>query len=225
MAKAKRKSFIEKRKKELILIAIALLIVVGVSFAWLTQTIRSISENVIVSGNLQLTLNNESPIIKLGGVYGYGEPMSDTAGLATTPYTFTVTNTGTETAFFVLFLDDVNSYTDVNNQTVSITSATRISDAKIKCNFKGSINGGSWSGQNNEVHTLDMMGNPRNLTSGYGLSLAPGSSATFNLRLWISSTATNDDVVGKVFAARLRIEATQDDYGVDNGAVSDFAYY
>ena len=230
MAKAK-KSFIQERKKELIVIGIILLIIVGVSFAWLTQTLNGTKENVIVSGNLKLTLSNESPIIKLGGTYGYGEPMTDAMGLTQAPYTFTVTNTGTEDAYFSLYLDDVNSY-DVGSSTVYVTTGengNRMSDSDVKFQIK------TQGTTCNTATTLSVLESPRRLgttdcettypiSDNYaGNHLAAGASRTYELRVWINSAATNS-VVGKVFAAKLRIEATQND-ATTNGALSDFTYY
>ena len=128
--------FITSHKKELIVLGLALLVVIGISFAYLTQTLISTRSNVIVSGNLKLTLNNESPIIKIGGDTGYGEPMLDEMGLTGTPYTFTITNTGTEEATYTIYLDNVDSYKNSSNQTVNITTSTRISDKKIDYNLR-----------------------------------------------------------------------------------------
>ena len=199
-----KESFVKRRKKELIAAVITLVIILGVSFAWLTQTLNGTTENVIVSGNLKLVLNNESPILRLGGDYGYGEPMSNEMGLTGAPYTFTITNTGTEEAYYNLYLDDVSSYKNRNNQTVNITdgtNGTRISDTKIDYNLRVGTD------TNSTVATLSSLGNPRELVTG--ATLAAGVSVTYSLRLWIDSSAVNSDVVGKVFAGKLRIEATQ----------------
>ena len=212
MAKAKRKSFLNLGKKELIIIAIALLIVVGVSFAWLTQTITNSRENVIVAGKLELQLSGGDPIIKIGGTYGYGYPMTDYDGIQTTPYGFMVTNTGTEHASYKIYLDDVNSYTDKDGYTVNVTNNNRISDSFLKYTLTtGTPTVGN-------AASLASTGTPRVIVID---TLAPGQSKTYNLRLWITGTATNSDVVGKAFAGKLRIEATQD---IDD-AIYDWSYY
>ena len=214
MAKANKKSFFEERKKELILIAIAILVVIGVSFAWLTQTLNSSRTNVIVAGKLELTLDNESPIIKVGGDYGYGFPMSDydaIVGEQAATYTFRLRNTGTEPASYVLFLDDVDSYTNASNESVSITSGNRIPNDRLRYSLNGST-----------PQNLSAAGSPRRLIAG---TLAAGAQTTYTLKVWINTYAENSDVVGKVFAAKIRVESTQSDYSDPYGATRYFNYY
>ena len=202
-----KQSFITKHKKELIISGLALLIVIGISFAYLTQTLISTRNNVIVSGKLQLSLGDEQPIIKIGGDTGYAEPMLDSTGLTGTPYTFTITNTGTEEATYTIYLDNVDSYKNSNNQTVNITNSTRISDKKIDYNLRVGN-----SDTNTTVTSLNSIGrgtetNPRILVINDTLSA--GGTRNYTLRLWIDSSATNTDTQGKVFAGKIRIEATQ----------------
>ena len=218
--KKERISFVKKRKKELILTGIALIIVVGITFAWLTQTLNSNNKNVLLSGNLVLTLLNEDPIIKAGGENGYAIPMDDAHGLATTPYTFTVKNNGNVDASYNISLTNSESYTE----TVAVTDAygnqvtdnygypsyqnierqvyydsQRIADNLIKYNIRE-------GSDTNTTTSLLSSTTDRVFISG---TLAPGETKTYYLRLWISQDAEKTDIVNKVFAANLKIDAIQ----------------
>ena len=215
-----KQSFFKRRKKELILTVIALLIVIGVAFAWLTQTVTSTSTNVVVSGKLRLTILNEDPIVKAGGEDGYAIPMDDEHGLATTPYTFTVQNTGDVAANYEITLINSSSY----NERVTVTDeygnpvtdyygypsyqnverqvyyeSQRIEDSKIKYNIR--------EGSNTNTTTSYLNSSfGRVLISG---TLSPGATKTYELRLWVAQEAVNADIVGKVFAANLSINSIQ----------------
>ena len=234
MAK-KGKSFVQENKKGLIIAGVILLVIIGVSYAWLTLTINGSSNNVIVGGSLQLSLGNESPIVKIGGAYGYAVPLANADGYQTTPYTFTLTNNSEVPVTYSLYLDNVDSYTDANSNTVSITSSSRINGSKLKYSLLSGT--GTLPAENityiskcdtvgmnphlNDAITnnLDIISVVENSTASCDDSgvqtIQPGQSINYQLRIWINSTATNDDVydsansINKVFAAKLRVEAQQ----------------
>ena len=58
--------------------------------------------NVIKVGTLNIDFGESSDTIKLNGEY----PMSDEEGVKLTPYTFTITNTGTLAADYEIFIQD-----------------------------------------------------------------------------------------------------------------------
>ena len=217
----KKESLFVRRKKEIIMTAISLIIVLGVSFAWVRKTTTSSNNNVLLSGKLRLTIMNEDPIIKAGGEDGYAVPMDDAVGLETKPYTFTIKNTGTISASFDLSLTNATSYIEkvqgtdaygygvVGNYTRYVYyDSERVPDSKIRFNVR------EGNDKNTNVYSLDSRTN-RVLYTG---TIAPGATKTYYLRLWVDIDATAAEVEGKVFAANLKLETTQSGGGASQSA-------
>lgn len=101
MAKS-NKSFVEKRSKQLVVIAIALIAVVGISYAWLTLVLSGTKSNKITAGNLVLNLDDEGDGVNLEGA----APVSDEVGKEYDTYDFTLTNTGNIDAAYTIYLDN-----------------------------------------------------------------------------------------------------------------------
>ena len=232
----KLKDLLHGRKKEIIIAVIVLVLLLGISYAWIRKTITSSNKNVLVAGKLRLEILNEDPIIKAGGEGGYAIPTEDSVGLQTKPYTFTIKNTGNIDTSFEITLIDASSYIETYTQTdeygsgygygsTSVSTAERqiayssqrIPDSLIRFNLAE----GSYYG-NNSVSTLSSVN--RLLLSG---TLAPGETKTYQLRLWIDINATISDIDGKVFAANLSINATQSGGRAQDSSstLSDGTYY
>ena len=189
--KKENKSFMEKNKKQVIAIALALVLLVGGSYAWLTTTLKGTKKVRIDAGTLSLVLNEGNEINVEDSL-----PMTDIDGLKTDAYTFTLQNNGNVTSNYTIYLDDA-----------SIDSAdVRFDDSALKYSLK----------KNEGASTTALLStlNQRVLDSG---TIEAGTTNTYSLNLWIKDEATNDDVqttkdgqtVGKVFAGKLRIEASQ----------------
>ena len=189
--KKENKNFMEKNKKQIIAIALALVLLVGGSYAWLTTTLKGTKKVRIEAGTLSLVLNEGNEINVEDSL-----PMTDIDGLKTDAYTFTLQNNGNVTSNYTIYLDDA-----------SIDSAdVRFDDSALKYSLK----------KNDGVSTTALLStlNQRVLDSG---TIEAGTTNTYSLNLWIKDEATNDDVqttkdgqtVGKVFAGKLRIEASQ----------------
>ena len=185
------KNFMEKNKKQVIAIALALVLLVGGSYAWLTTTLKGTKKVRIEAGTLSLVLNEGNEINVEDSL-----PMTDIDGLKTDAYTFTLQNNGNVTSNYTIYLDDA-----------SIDSAdVRFDDSALKYSLK----------KNEGASTTALLStlNQRVLDSG---TIEAGTTNTYSLNLWIKDEATNDDVqttkdgqtVGKVFAGKLRIEASQ----------------
>ena len=181
----------EKNKKQVIAIALALVLLVGGSYAWLTTTLKGTKKVRIEAGTLSLVLNEGNEINVEDSL-----PMTDIDGLKTDAYTFTLQNNGNVTSNYTIYLDDA-----------SIDSAdVRFDDSALKYSLK----------KNEGASTTALLStlNQRVLDSG---TIEAGTTNTYSLNLWIKDEATNDDVqttkdgqtVGKVFAGKLRIEASQ----------------
>ena len=79
------------------------IISLGSAYAVFTSVSKSADYNVIKVGTLNIDFGEDSSnTIDLSGQY----PMSDEEGLTLTPYTFTITNTGTLSADYEVFIQD-----------------------------------------------------------------------------------------------------------------------
>ena len=193
----------EKKKignGKLLLIAIVLILVViiGTTYAWLRITKESNVVNKITAGNLELTLDDKaSEGIKLLKAI----PMSYQQGIKTEEYTFTLTNTNS-TSSYTLSLKDLTTYTNDNNEEITIADADRLGDSKVR--YILLKDGEEATASKSKILT------DRVLDSG---TIEEGKTITYSLRIWIDSTAGNDnkeaEVMGKVFNAQLSLVAEQ----------------
>ena len=87
------KNFMEKNKKQVIAIALALVLLIGGSYAWLSVTLKGTKKVRIEAGTLSLVLDEGNAINVSDSV-----PMSDADGLATDAYTFSLQNNGNVTS-------------------------------------------------------------------------------------------------------------------------------
>ena len=193
----------EKKKignGKLLVIAIVLILVViiGTTYAWLSITKNSEIINKITAGNLELTLDDTtSEGIKLLKAI----PMSYQQGIKTEEYTFTLTNKSS-TSSYTLSLKDLNTYTNDNNEEVTITDADRLADSKVRYIL---LKDGEEATASKSKILAD-----RVIDSG---TIEKGKTITYSLRIWIDSKAgddnTENEVMGKVFNAQLSLEAKQ----------------
>jgi hypothetical protein len=168
---------ISKYKGQILSIFIVAILLLGLSFAWLTLTLNSTKKNAITAGNLSIVLSDTaSNGISLENAY----PLSDADGQETTEYTFTITNNGTLVSDYTIYLDD----------TALETGETRISDSAIK--YSISKNSGS-----STIALLNTTGTDPNRILNSG-TIATGVTDTYSLRVWMADSATIDDM-GKVF--------------------------
>ena len=191
----KNGSFVEKNKKKIVAIALALVLVLGGTYAWLTLTLKGTKKVRIEAGTLSLVLDEGNAIAVAEAV-----PMTDTDGLKTDAYTFSLQNNGNVTSSYTIYLDDGE-----------IDSGdTRFNDETLKYSLKKNAGESTTA----LLSTINESGE-RVLETG---TIDAGVTNTYELRLWIKDDAVNSDVqtttddnttVGKVFAGKLRIEASQ----------------
>lgn len=197
--KKKNKSFVEKNKKQIVALALALVLLLGGTYAWLTVTLNGTKKVRIEAGTLALELNEGDAINVADSL-----PMSDTDGLATTPYTFTLKNTGNVASNYTIYLD---------NGTVA-AGDTLMDDSIVKYNLTKT----GATAKTALVSTLKTSGSTDRVLDTGTIQPGEANNITYSLRLWIKDAATNTDVqhtnsdgsvVGKVFSGKLRIEASQ----------------
>lgn len=166
---------------------LVLFVTMGSSYSWLTVDNTSSKTNTITSGNLSLTLNDTKGLT-LSNSY----PMKDSSGLNSSPYTFSITNNGTVTSSYTIYLK--------NNDLES--GKTRISDEKLRYSLIKNKN--IYSGAK-DLSTLTSDNEGRIIANG---TIDPNKTINFDLRLWINENA-GTEVNGTSFSGKISMEAEQ----------------
>ena len=147
------------------LIAVSMVTLVGSSYALFTKSLEGTKKVSIQTGTLKVDFS-EGDSIKLEN----SAPMSDSAGTNTTPYTFTIENTG-----------NVNAFYTIRNEE---DSASTLDTVYLKYRLVGD------NGYDSGIRVLSAAG-----TDGYlatTSTLDTGKTVTYKLYMWISQDATND---------------------------------
>ena len=174
---------LNKTTKQLFVLALVLVVLLGGTYAWLTLQVTGEKTNVLRAGTLSLVLDDTtSEGIKLEKAV----PISDEKGKTGTEYTFTLQNKGTKAASYTIYLDDV----------ALEASETRMDDSKVKYQLT--------KNSNEKVALLNTLSD-KILDSG---EIAGSTTNTYSLRVWIDSAAENE-VMGTILYKELRVEATQ----------------
>ena len=164
----------------IILILISLIALVGSSYALLTKSFKSKKLSMEV-GTLKIDFAEGNAINMVNAV-----PMTDSDGMKTTPYTFTITNGG-----------DINAYYTVSNEE---ELANTLDTSYLRMKLTGS------DGYDSGIKTVKELG-----TETYKLVdetlLATGKSVTYELRMWISQEAGND-IQDKVYKSKIVVNGT-----------------
>ena len=177
----------------IILVSISIITLVGSSYALLTKSFNSSKLSMEV-GTLKVDFV-EGNAINLTNI----APMSDSDGMNTTPYTFTITNSGTIDAY----------YTVSNEEDTTNTLDTSYLKMKIT----------SDEGYDSGVVTVKDLG-----SETYKIvnekQLKASKSVTYKLYLWVSSDAGND-IQNKTYQSKIVVSSTSnpigDTYCKDNG--------
>ena len=177
----------------IILILISIITLIGSSYALLTKSFKGDKLSMQV-GTLKVDFT-EGNAINMNNTI----PMSDTDGLATTPYTFTITNSGTIDAY----------YTVSNEEDSSNTLDTSYLKMKIT----------SDDGYDSGIVTLKSLGSKTYRIIDEKI-LKTNKSITYKLYLWISGEAGND-IQDKTYKSKIVVNSTSnktlDTYCKDNG--------
>ena len=177
----------------IILILISIITLIGSSYALLTKSFKGDKLSMQV-GTLKVDFT-EGNAINMNNTI----PMSDTDGLATTPYTFTITNSGTIDAY----------YTVSNEEELANTLDTTYLKMKIT----------SDDGYDSGIVTLKSLGSETYRIIDEKI-LKTNKSITYKLYLWISGDAGND-IQDKTYKSKIVVNSTSnktlDTYCKDNG--------
>lgn len=216
MKSEERESEVENHGKKIIALALALILLIGGTYAWLSLTLNGNKTVRLEAGTLSLKLTNESNAIDIEDAY----PMTDEEGLATTPYTFTLENNGTIASDYSVFLDSEAIPAGYNpmkqhliKYSLTKTIKTKLGDeidqtndttkdTSTVTNILNPLNTSAVAPDTPETGT-----NPdRVLDSG---ALEANDYIVYTLRLWVDYRATLDEMENAAFAGKLRIEAAQ----------------
>ncbi len=164
----------------IILVLISLIALLGSSYALLTKSFKSKKLSMQV-GTLKIDFA-DSNIISMTNA----APMTDEDGLKTTPYTFTITNTG-----------DIKAYYTVSNEE---ELANTLDTSYLRMKLIGD------DGYDSGIKTVKNLG-----TETYRLinetELAVGKTVTYKLYMWISSDAGNN-IQDKVYKSKIVVNGT-----------------
>ena len=177
-----------KKDKMIIIISILILVVllIGVTFAYLVTTLTGEKEYIIRADSLNLILTENNELTLEGQI-----PEEDSVGMARDGFTFSVENKGNIETEYTVYLDDIELS----------KGETRMPDSALRYSLeKNDVVG--------EAQNLTNMGaNPNRVVDSD--SLPVDGINTYTLKIWIDYDATTEEASGKVFKAKLRVEASQ----------------
>lgn len=170
------------KKKIAIIITFMLIVILGlgITYAWLIQTINGDKIHSIRVGNFRFSLTEENSL-----TLESGEFMSDDKGMNQDGFKFSVENIGVGYGSYSIYLDD---------DTIP-TGTTRLGDKFIKYSLE--ING-------NKYNSLELK--DRKIYDGI---LNKNGKDNIILRVWLNKDV-NGDIGGQAFKTKLRIEANQE---------------
>ncbi len=162
-----------------ILILISIVTLIGSSYALLTKSFKGDKLSMQV-GTLKVDFT-EGNSINLNNTI----PMSDTDGLSTTPYTFTITNSGTIDAYYTVSNEEDSSNTlDTSYLKMRLTSDDGYDSGIVKVKELGK-----------ETYQLVS-----------STLLTKNKSVTYKLYLWVSSDADNS-IQNKTFKSKIVVDS------------------
>lgn len=200
----------KKRKLWLLgLIFVVLVLVVGASYALWQIVLKQTGTNVITTGCFQLSLTDESSGIALNEAF----PITDEEGHKLDAYNFTITNTCSTKANYVINLETVGN------------SEKKMPEKYLKT---------SLISDNEEIFLNDLITRFENIEKGieesskafklYEGLLDGNSSKTFDLRLWLDeNTPLRDEVMNATYEGKIVIVASLDEpLNMNNMMISRF---
>ena len=179
------------RKKYIVLVIITIVISIialaGASYALLTMTIEGEKKISLTAGILKVDFD-EGNNINLDNV----APMTDSQGQKTTPYTFTITNTGNINAYYHVSLEeDLNNTLNNSYLKMRLTSDNGYDSGVVKVNSYG-------------TGDLDIT---REAT------LKPSDKVTYQLWMWLDYDADNN-AQGKLYQSKIVVTSYDREQGV-----------
>ena len=181
-----RNAIRKNRKLIVIGVAIILVLLIGISFAYLTTTLYGEKEYAIRAGSLGLKLEEGNELVLEKVI-----PIEDSEGMSLNGFNFSLVNEGNIDTDFTIYLDDMELS----------SGETRMPDSAIRYSLtKNSVVG--------NASDLSSMGSNPNRVVDTG-SIEPKQTINYTLRIWIDYDATVEEAGGKTFKGKLRVEVSQ----------------
>ena len=182
------KETIKNNKKVFIIsIAIILLFLIGIAFAYLTTTIYGEKSYLVRAGSLELRLEEGNELTLEKQI-----PLEDSEGMKLNGFNFSLINEGKISTDYTIYLDDIELG----------VGETRMPDTAIRYSLtKNDVVG--------NASDLSSMGTNPNRVVDKG-SVVASKRVNYNLKIWIDYDATTEEASGKTFKAKLRVEASQE---------------
>ena len=164
----------------IVTVVISIIALVGASYALLTMTIQGDKKITLTAGILKVDFD-EGDNINLNEI----APMTDSQGLKTTPYTFTVTNNGNINAYYHVSLEeDSNNTLDNSYLKMRLTSDNGYDSGVVKVSSYGT---GEFD-----------------ITSE--ATLEPSDKVTYQLWMWLDNDADNS-AQGKLYQSKIVVSS------------------
>ena len=181
------KEALKDNKKVIIIgVAIIILLLIGIAFAYLVTTLHGQEEYVLRAGTLNLELDDKNELTLSSQI-----PLEDKEGMSLEGFNFSLINNGKIETDYTIYLDDI----------ALDEGQTRMPDSSIRYSLtKNEVAG-------NPDNLSNIGANPnRVVDSG---SIAVDETINYTLRIWIDYDATTEEAGGKTFKGKLRVVATQ----------------
>ncbi len=186
------------KKKAMLICSItvlAVILIVGISYAFWQVTKVQEETNVIASGCLNITLEGNKAI-NLNSVY----PITKEEGMKTTPYSFTLTNTCNNEVNYIVNLESLQETTFQNTS------------IRVEIDNEATSKNKLYSNYTEANKYFDTSKEARTLVSG---TLGNNGTIAYNLRMWIDEDTPNTEQ-NKIFKSKIvatagsNIELVQD---------------
>ena len=170
----------KEKKKYVILVVVTILVsiiaLIGATYALLTMTIQGDKKVSLTAGILKVDFSEGNNINLTNAA-----PVSDAQGQKTTPYTFTITNTGNINAYYHVSLEeDVNNTLSNSYLKMRLTNNQGYDSGVVKVNSYGT---GTFNIKSEET-------------------LEPSDTVTYTLWMWLDETADNS-AQGKEYKSKI----------------------
>ena len=175
--------FIKEKKVFVVLAFLAAVLFIGASYAFISFTLTGTKTYSIVGGELKLILDEANNELTIGQTDAI--PVADYQGMQQDGYNFTLKNQGGADINYYVYIEDTEEKT--------------MPDEAVRYGLR----------KNNEVNvTVGEVSELENklLVSG---KINRRQDIDFNLKFWIGESATNEQVIGKIFSVRLKVVGEQ----------------
>ena len=191
----------KKKEKIIYLSAIAIIVIiliVGVTYALWQISHKQEGENLVEAGCFDISISAGTGMFHDGMI-----PMSDTEGMNTTPYTFTLTNNCSIVSKYYVNIEIMEESTlsesNIKNKVDNLTS-------KLLTSY-------------NEVNpSLNNATTAYEIYTGY---LYPETSITHDIRNWVKEDADHGSIVGQSLETKVTITALPESVEVEELAVTN----